>query len=389
MNSLLRSALDASVAVLLAAVVGCGPNDGKKELASGQAAYETGDLVKAEKMLEKSLKCAPENVDALVSLARVKLDLGEINEAKGLIDRAAQGAGGDVDVRMLSAQIAWHLKDYAAASEAFGGLADDERLEPRFRAQALSGLGLVEMAQGNHHIARLAFLRAIRLDRREASAWYHLAILYRDAFGYHEAALEQFDVFVRLEPMADQRVQDVQRKAIPALKEMIAVADANRPGASKRDSAAAATAISKGDAAMKKRTYKTARKFYQDALAADPLSYPAALGLARAWAKADTTKAGLNKSLEAYLVACSLKPGATSTFLTAGALSLQLGLPAQAVGVYSRAVAASPTSAPALDGLITALRKTGKAKIAAAYQAYRDMVTSKTKQAPKPPAKSK
>ena len=221
------------------------------------------------------------------------------------------------------------------------------------------------------------------------SAWYHLALLYRDGFGYLEAALEQFDVFVRLEPMADQRVQDVQRKAIPALKEMIAVADANRPGASKRDSAAAATAISKGDAAMKKRTYKTARKFYQDALAADPLSYPAALGLARAWAKTDTTKAGLNKSLEAYLAACSLKPGATSTFLTAGALSLQLGLPAQAVEIYSRAVAASPTSAPALDGLITALRKTGKAKTAAAYQAYRESITSKTKLAQKPSAKRK
>lgn len=389
MNSSLRSALDAAAVLLLAVVAGCGPEDGLQELSSGQAAYAAHDLVKADKLLTTSLKYAPENVDALVSLARVKIDLGEIAEAKKLIDKALQKAGGDVDVRMLSAQVAWHLKDYAAAAKTFGDLADDDRLEPRLRAQALSGLGLVEMVQDHHHLARLAFLRAIRLDRREASAWYHLALLYRDGFGYLEAALEQFDVFVRLEPVADARVQDVQRKVMPALKEMISVADANRPGASKRDSAAAATAISKGDAAMKKGTYKNARSFYQTALSADPLSYPAALGLARAWGKADTTKAGLNKSLEYYLVACSLKPGATSTFLTAGALALRLGLPAQAAGIYSRAVAASPTSTSALDGLITALRKSGKAKIAAAYQAYRDLVTAKTRQPAKTPAKRK
>lgn len=372
MNFSHSSALKCASAALLAAILGCGPNDGAKEFDRGRAAYEARDLKKAEKLLEKSLACAPNDVDRLLLLARTELDLGELAKAKALIERAAANSQGDADVAMLESQIAWHAKDYRTAASGFSDIANNAALDASVRAQGWAGLGVVEMTCDNHHLARIAFLRAIRLDRRNASAWYHLGLLYRDGFGYLEAALEQFEIFSRLEEEASPRVQKVQRTVIPALKESISRAATERPGASKRNSAACAAAIAKAEDAMKKGRFKDAREAYALALKSDPLSYPAALGLAKAWEKTDSTKAGQEKAFDAYKTACMLRPSAVSTFLAAGSLAAKLGFSLQAVEIYSRAVAANPASLDAIDGLIRALRKTGgKAKVAEAYQQYR------------------
>jgi len=369
-----------AASVLLAAfvLVGCGPKDGLKELEQGKSAYEVRDLKKAERLFEKSLACRPNDVDLLLRLTQVKLDLGEMKEADELVKRAADIASGDYDVMLLTAQIAWHLKDYAKASQVFSAVADNTSLAVETRAQGYAGLGIVEMTRNNVHLARVAFLKALRLDRRCASAWYHLAILYRDGFGYQESALECMEIFVRLEAAASPRVQKVQRVHIPALKESIARALANRPGAARRDSSACSTAISKAEAAWKKGDFKKSRQHYQEAVAADALSYPATEGLARAWLKTDSTKVGQSKALEYYRKACVLRPSAISTFLTTASLAVSLGYHAQAVEIYSRAVAANPASLEALDGLIRAFRKTGnQTKVADAYQGYRTMVAAK------------
>ena len=372
MNFSHSSALKCASAALLAAILGCGPNDGAKEFDRGRAAYEARDLKKAEKLLEKSLACAPNDVDRLLLLARTELDLGELAKAKTLIERAAANSQGDADVAMLESQIAWHAKDYRTAASGFSDIAQNAALDASVRAQGWAGLGVVEMICDNHHLARIAFLRAIRLDRRNASAWYHLGLLYRDGFGYLEAALEQFEIFSRLEEEASPRVQKVQRTVIPALKESISRAATERPGASKRNSAACAAAIAKAEDAMKKGRFKDAREAYALARKSDPLSYPAALGLAKAWEKTDSTKAGQEKAFDAYKAACMLRPSAVSTFLAAGSLAAKLGFSLQAVEIYSRAVAANPVSPDAIDGLIRALRKIGgKAKVAEAYQQYR------------------
>ena len=373
MNFFRSSALKGASAALLAAILGCGPNDGVKEFDQGRAAYEVRDLKKAEKFLEKSLACAPNDVDRLLLLARTELDLGELAKAKSLVERAAANSKGDADVTLLKAQVAWHAKDYKTAASGFSDIANNAALDASVRAQGWAGLGVVEMTCDNHHLARIAFLRAIRLDRRNASAWYHLGLLYRDGFGYLESALEQFEIFSRLEEEASPRVQKAQRTVIPALKESISRAATERPGASTRNSAACAAAIAKAEEAMKKDRFKDAREAYAQALKSDPLSYPAALGLAKAWERTDATKAGQEKAFDAYKTACMLRPSAVSTFLAAGSLAAKLGLSLQAIEIYSRAVAANPTSLDAIDGLIRALRKSGgKAKVADAYQSYRE-----------------
>ena len=372
MNFLQSSALKCAFAVFTAAILGCGPRDGAKEFREGKEAYELRDLKRAEKLFERSVILAPQDVDRLLYLARTELEFGELAKAQEVISRAAENSDGEADVVLLKSQIAWHAKDYAAASSGFAAIANDSKLEASVRAQGWAGLGVVEMTCDNHHLARVAFLRAIRLDRRNAAAWYHLGLLYRDGFGYLEAALEQFEIFVRLEEEASPRVQKVQRTIIPALKEQISRAAMERPGVAKRNSSVAATSIATAESALKKGNVKAAREAYQQALAADPLSYPAALGVAKAWEKTDTTKAGQQQALEAYKSACALSPSAVSTFLAAGSLATKLGLTLQAVEIYSRAVAANPASLEAIDGLIRAFRKSGgKTKVAEAYQQYR------------------
>ena len=373
MNSSLRYALSVLVSLGLA---GCGPKDGSRELEQGRDAYELRDLKKAERLFEKSAALSPDRVDALVYLARVKIDLGELEAAREAIGRAAVLAGRDVDVRLVQAQAAWIAKDYDVAAGLYAGVAEDAELSPELQAQGWTGLGIVDMARDSPDAARCAFLRATILDRRSASAWYHLGLLYRDAFGYNEAALEHFEKFVRLDDASSPRVQKVQRSVIPAIKETISREAVARPGVEKRDSSASATEISKAEAAWKRNEFRTARRHYQAALAADPLSYPAAFGLARAWQRTDTTNAGQTKALENYRIACKLRPGAVSTFLTAGALAARLGMHAIAVKTYSRAVAADPKSFDALDGLIRSLRRVGgRAKDAMAYQRYRESIT--------------
>lgn len=373
MNSLPRYAL--SVCAALAALAGCGPDDGSKELEQGRDAYERQhDLKKAERLFEKSVELNATNVEAFVYLTRVNLLLGELPAANRWIAKAAELSGSSLDVKLLRAQLAWHGKDYDTAAKLFSGVAEDASLTAEERAQGWTGLGIVEMDRERRHHARTAFLRAMRLDRRAAAPRYHLGLLYME-FGYNEAALEQFEAFVRLDDPSGDRVQKVLRTKIPELKDAIVRQAAERPGVQKRDSAASAAALAKGDEAAKKGAYKTARLHYQAAAQADPLNYLAAIGLAKAWLKSDSTAEGQKKALESYRNACTLKPGAMNTFIEAGTLALKLGMYAQAVEIYSRAVATAPYKIDAIDGLIRALRRAGGANAEAqAYQSYRDFL---------------
>ena len=383
-NISLSSAPEAALlAGLVAAFVcGCGPGDGSKELAAGEAAYEVRNFEKASRLFEKSLALAPDSADAALWLARAELERGDMAAAKRAVGRAQELSDG-ADVKMVAAQVAWHLKDYDAAELWFLDLANDAKLSPEVRAQAWAGFGVVEYTQERSHLARIAFLRALRLNFKDAAARYHLGLLYRDAFGYWEAALEQLQVFARLEADASPRVQRVKLSFVPELQRKIAADAAARPGAAKRDSAAAAAALSRAAAAEKKGRNDTARREYEAALKADPLSGPAALGLAECWAKtAPSKKRGgeanpLARALDNYKLACKLQPSRVSTFLAAGALAAKLGHHATAAECYSRAVAASPASFDALDGLIRALRKQGKPKAAQAYQLYRESIPAK------------
>lgn len=369
--------------VALVLLAGCGSEDGSSELAAGRAAYAAEDFKKAEALFVESAEKNPTNVDTQVSLALVNLRLGDLPEAAGYSANAEALAGGDLDVRLVAAQIAWHQKDNDKALKLYRSLAEDTTLEPSVQSRGWTGLGIVQMTSDAYDLARVSFLTAIRLDRRNAVARYHLGHLYRYApFAYPEAALEQFQAFVHLHPEADARVQKTQSAIIPALKSAIAQATSDIPGASKRNSAASATALSRAEKLLKKGSYKAAANAYQEALTADPLAYPAALGLARTLVKSaegkDAQGDAATRALAAYRRACALRPGAVSTLNEAGALAERLKQFATAREIYSRAVAANPASVEALDGLVRMFRRSGDQKTGVAYYVYRNRIAGKS-----------
>jgi len=374
-NSSLRSALERGLVLAALVLAGCGEKDGSKELADGWAAYEAHDLKKADRPFSKSLGYNAANADALVASARVKLALGEIAAAKAALSKASALAGTDDDVVLLGAQVAYHAKDYRTAASAFRDMAADAGRDAKLRAQAYAGLAVVETTCNEPERARIALLKAMLLDWRCAVARYHLGLLYRN-LGYEAAALEQFETYVLLEKDDVAHVQRVQRKTIPALKDAIARKAMDRPGADRRDSAAAAQNLQNAEAEWKKGNFKKAKAWYADALKADPLSYPAAFGLAQAWEKTDATTSGRSNALACYQTACALKPGAIKALLTVNRLATALGNVAVAGEACSRAVAFDPKNAEAIDGLIRALRKQGgaNAKTAALWQSYRDQL---------------
>lgn len=374
-------------AALSALAAGCGPSDGSKEFSEASEAYKIKNYEKAEQLYLTASELCPTNVDTLVMLTRVRLDKGDIKEAAVSIAAAAALAPDDVDVTELAAQTAWYSQDYAAAREKYLKLAEDKSLPAELRSQAYTGLGIVDLALIDQEPsaswlrdrARTELLQALALNMRNASAHYHLGMLYRDAFHFFEASLDQFNLFVKLSQDADTRVRKVQHDVIHDLKAQINEAFAKIPGASSRDAAACAKALRLGDEAWKKSQFRTARVRYDEAHKADPTSYQAVIALAKAWEKTDTTSNGKNKAYTYYREGCHLRPSGKALFIQTGDLAMKIGKYASAVDLYSRAVAANPRDITAIDCLIRALRKAGVPKSDAIYQAYRETIPVRKK----------
>lgn len=359
----------------VAGLAGCNPGDGTQQFAEGERAYAARDLRKAEKLFARASELDPANADAFLMLARARIDLGDIEGAKVAADTASSLAGGDCDIAATVAQIAYHMEDYDAAEAGFRKLAADTALSPHIRSQAYTDLGIVQMTREERDAARVSFLAALRLDRRRnPAAYYHLGMLYRDAYSYAEAAQEQFELFVRLQDAPQAKVVKVQRDILPAIRETILRAAAQTPNAATRDSQASAAAIASAEAAAKKGNWKTAAESYEKALKLDPLSYPAAIGVAKARGRTNSPDSR-KRAFAAYCTAAKLKPMHMQTLLDAARLAGELGQWITAVELYSRAVAANPVKLDAVDGLIRALGKVpGNAKNAKLYQKYRDML---------------
>lgn len=388
MNSSLSSVLKRALATaVFAALAGCGGEDASKNLRAGEEALAAGDTEKAIRKFEASVAIAPANVDAWVMLAGAQLKFGDVANAGKSISCALDLAPNDADVVELAAQVAFYEKHYDQAEALYSKLAAGDR-ERALRSRALSGIGVVNMARiaeaGNlasvfRDRARTALLSAIRLDMKNSVARYHLGLIYRD-LGYNEIARDNFSLFTGIERMrkrdGDERVAMVATTILPDLNERINEEKSHSKGADNRNSSAAADALKKARAAWDNGKYKTAKLRYTEAYAADVLNYDAALGLARAWEKTDSSRTGLDTALNYYYAACKLRPSAKDTLIKTAALATRLGKHSMAAEAYSRAVAASPYDPVAIEGLIKALKTIGRVKSAEIYRRYLDFVVA-------------
>ena len=370
----------------LALAAGCTGeiDDGARELESGRAALAAHDLKAASAAFAESARKNATNFEARISLALVGLELGEPRMADTAAREAVAIDPSSAEARLVEGQTAYLVKDYLRAKTAFSIVADARDLPAPMRSQALASRAVAELAADETDAARLSLLRALRLDFRNAAAWYHLGVLSRGTYHFLAAAKDQFDMACRLDPNSP-RTGELKRTVIPALQESLDRAAADKPGASKRDPGQAAKFIAEGVAAQKKNDLKTAAARFEKAYAADPLSWEAAWYHAQTLPAAEAAKKANDKTklpvatvvartLDAYRAAKDAKPASRDTCIAAARFALQNRRPAVACDFLSHALAHFPDSKPVLDLYVEALGKLGTVdgnRRAKMYRAYR------------------
>lgn len=346
-------------------------DDGSAAVAKGMSALEARDVRGAAEAFEKAAQVCETNFNARLQLALVHIRQGEVAAAERAVKEALALCPDSAEARLASGQVAYLKKDYGRAIADFSAVAAERSLPDSLRSDALASRGVVEMAMDAGDAARISLLRAMRLNRRNAAAWYHLGVLLRDTYRFNEAALEQFEMAARFSDPREDRAKKISRELIPALRSALMAAAASKPGVAKRDPAASAKLLAEGEKLQQKKQIRMAIKKYEAAFAADPLSEAAAVKYAQLLALNDKTPAGVDKALAAYRAAIDQRPERQATYLAAARLAYANKRWITAVQIMDRAVAHDPENRQSLDLLIAALQCAGKAKVADAWKAYR------------------
>lgn len=355
-------------ALALAFVAGCGPDDGSADFEKGEVAYAARDLQTAVLCYNAAAMRNSTNFTARVRLALANVDLGEIDAARAAIESAIAVDPTSAEARLLEGNIAYLAKDYLLAKDAFADVSSAKQLPKELRSKAMVSQAVLELTATMFDRARVSLWRAIRLDRRNAAAWYHLGYLSRDTYRFEDAALEQFQMASRL--MTDPvRVKTVTQDIIPTIRESLRAKVAGKPGAAGRDPGAAARLVTEGEGLAKKDPKKSAAKF-AEAYAKDPLSYAAAWNFARSKGASVKSDAEIARVLTAFQDAIDQRPNSQLTYRTAAKFALEKRRPIRAEKFLSQALAHDPEDKTTLALYVQTLRRLGKTSEAKLFDAY-------------------
>ena len=355
-------------ALAVAIIAGCGKDDGSADFEKGVAAHAARDLRAAVGFFGSAAKKNPTNFTARIKLALANIDLGEMPSARDAVESALAIEPQSAEARLVDGQIAFYTRDYSRARKDFNAVAEAGRLPPAIRSQALSELAVAEISENNFDMARLALWRAVRLDRKNAAAWYHLGHLSRDTYRFENAALEQFEMAGRLikDP---ERAKAIAHSVIPALRESLRAKMASKPRASTRDPATAAKLVAEGEA-LQKRDPKRASAKFSEAYSKDPLSYAAAWNYAKATSASAKTDSSVDKALAAFQDAIDVRPNSQELYRTAAEAARRHGRNMQAAKFLNQALAHEFENKATLKIYVQVLRRLGRASEAKLYEAY-------------------
>lgn len=376
-----------SLAALLAAgLIGCGEeqpdpaleviDDGSEDFSKGQTALANNELKIAAGFFADAVAKCETNFEARLQLALVDLKLGDVDGANAAAADALSVCPESAEARLVDGQAAYLKQDYARAVKDFNAVAQAKTLSKQLRSEALAARAVVEIAQKNVDAARITLFQAKHINPLNASAWYHLGLISRDTYHFTEAALEQFQMAARLMDARDERTKKLSRDVIPALRSQLQQAAKMKPGVERRDPGLAAKLIAEGDALRKRKRIRDAIKKYGEAFKADPLADKAALPYAEllslnvprdAKAAAETVA----KALEAYRAVIDQNPSTQAYYLQAARLAYKYEQFIQCAAIMDRAISHDPENKQTLDLLVASLIKTGKAREAEMWKAYR------------------
>lgn len=328
---------------------GCGSDSGQKTLKQGVAAFDGKDYPTAITLFTRAAKRMTDSVPLYYHLGLAHLHQGEIEPALAAFNAVLELAPGHSEAKACLGQIAY-LQNEPAKAQGYFEQALATASGNEAKARVLTSLALTEMARDRNDLARLYLLRAQQNNRHYAPAYYNLASLYRDKFNLREEALDQFELYVRLAPKGDRHLEKADNN-IKRLRLNLARTQAELSDGQRRDPAAAARLLQEGARLNAAKQYPKAAKAFRDALAADPLTFSAAYGLAMTY-KNQGQRA---EALESFRRAAQINPSHQDSFIQAAELAFQLRHYAEAAKILDRTIARSPFS-PATAELMARIR---------------------------------
>ncbi len=149
-----------------------GPGEAAELIAAAKAAVEAGDPAGASELYGAVLGLEPANLEAIAGLARLHLDLGDLEGAKGILGTAPADKAGDPAIAAVRAAV--ELAEQAAA------LGDTAELEAKVAADP------------KDHQARFDLALALNArDRREEAVDHLIAIIKVDRGWNDDGARKQ------------------------------------------------------------------------------------------------------------------------------------------------------------------------------------------------------
>lgn len=149
-----------------------GPGATEELIAAAEAAIDAGDAAGASELYAGVLELEPENIAAIAGLARLHLDMGDLEGAKGILTMAPEAKAADPAIAAVRAAI--ELAEQAAR------LGDTAELEAKLAANP------------KDHQARFDLALALNArDRREEAVDHLIAIIRADRGWNDDGARKQ------------------------------------------------------------------------------------------------------------------------------------------------------------------------------------------------------
>lgn len=323
---------------------GCGSDSGQSALRRGMTALGEKNYPEAIASLTLASQRISDSADLYYHLGCAYLQKGELDPAAAAFHAAFELDPRHGETLAGLGELAYYTKELSQAQTFFRKALAANISSDDARASILNGLALTEAALKQDDQARLCLLRAQQASRLYAPSLYNLASLYLNAYNLREEALDQFEMYVRIADQSDPYREKAQNH-INRLRAHVERAKAEELDALRRDPSVAARHLHEGIQAQSEKRFAKAIKCYQEALAADPLTFNAAFGLGMLYQRQNQPA----EALEAFKRAAVINPNHLDSYNQAANLALQLKRYDDAEHILDRAIARSPYQAASAE----------------------------------------
>ncbi len=329
---------------------GCGSGSGHAALRRGIAAYDNKNYSEAINLLSRASERITDSAALYYYLGCAHLQRGEKDAAEAAFHAALEIDPQHGETLAGMAQVAFFSEEPQRAEAVFRKALAANITSDEARCGILNGLALAQQRLKQNSLARLSLLRALQINRMYAPAHYNLASLYLNVYDLREEALDEFELFVRLVDKRDP-YHEKASNLIKRLRANVERLKTEELQAMRRDTATAVQKVHEGAEAQGARQIGKAMQCYRTALAADPLTFNAAFGLAILY----KNQHNVAEALEFFKQAANINPNHQDSLILAAEMALRLQKYEEMETILNRAIARSPYN-PASADLMARLR---------------------------------